>query len=161
MMELTSSIGRIKRYLMSQVARMLKDKLLSFGRNTVEPTRDGMLFILMKTRDHKRRDSTRNSDSTATDHSTWFQDSHSEELLNHMVPITLLLTDTSKEETINNGSSTALTRPSDQTTGRTTPSKSNPTVDQATSELLQQSTPDGGNSSDIKDHSLSMIKERS
>jgi len=73
----------------------------------------------------------------------------------------LLLIDGLREETTNNGSSTALTRPSDQTTGRTTPWKSNPMVDHPTSEPLQPSTQDGGNCSELKVHSLSMREERS
>jgi hypothetical protein len=77
-----------------------------------------------------------------------------------MEPTTWHLTDMSREETTNNGHSTVLTRPSDQTTGRTMPSKSNPTEDQPTSELLQQSTQDGGNSSDMKEDSSSTRKTR-
>ena len=139
---------------------MLKEAQLLSQRMMVVSLENGQLFILMKIRDLKRRDLTKNQDSTATDHSTWFQDFHYTESFNLMEPTTWHLTDMSREETTNNGSSTVLTRPSDQTTGRTMPSKSNPTVDQPTSELLHQSTLDGGNSSDMKDHSSPMLREK-
>jgi hypothetical protein len=61
----------------------------------------------------------------------------------------------------NNGHSTALTRPLETSTGRTTALKSNPTDQTRTSELPQLSTQDGGNSSDMKKDILSMSKERS
>ena len=70
----TSSTGRTRRFLMFQDQRMLKDKQLSSGRDTVEQTRDGELSILTLIRETKPRDSTRNSVSTATDHSTLFLD---------------------------------------------------------------------------------------
>jgi len=73
-METSSSTGRTRRYLMSTKERIKKDKLLSSGRNMVEPTRNGRLSILTKIRDHKLRDLTRTSDSSATDHSTLAQD---------------------------------------------------------------------------------------
>ena len=78
-----------------------------------------------------------------------------------MEPTTLHSTDMSREETTNNGSSTALTRQSDLTTGRTMPWKSNPTEDQPMLDALPQSTQDGGNSSNMKEVTLSMSKERS
>ena len=154
MTDLTSLTGPTTSALTFQAERMLKDKLLLFGRDTMVRTKDGELSILMILKDHKRRDLTKNQDSTVTDHSTWFQDFHFTELLNLMELTTLLSTDMSREETTNNGSSTALTRPSDPTTGRTMPLKSNPTEDQPTSEPLPLSTQDGGNCSEFKDHSL-------
>jgi hypothetical protein len=77
----------------------------------------------------KRRVLTKTSVSIATDHSTCNQDSQCTELLNLTELTTLLSTDMSREETTNNGSSTVQARPSDPTTGRTMPLKSNPTVD--------------------------------
>jgi hypothetical protein len=71
------------------------------------------------------------------------------------------LEDGERTQMLNNGHSTALTRPSDPTTGRTMPLKSNPTEDQATLEQLQPSTQDGGKCSSLKVHSLSMREERS
>ena len=128
----TSSIGPTRKLLMSQEERMPKDKLLLLGKSITVTTRNGTLSILMKTRVIKPRVLTRTSVSTAADHSTLSQDFQCTELFNLMEPTMLLLTDMSKEETINNGSSTAKTRPSDQTTGRTTPWKSNPMVDHPT-----------------------------
>jgi hypothetical protein len=66
----TSSTGPTRKLLMFQVEKIKKAKLLLSGRNTQVPIRDGRLSILTKLKDHKRRDLTRNSDSTATDHST-------------------------------------------------------------------------------------------
>jgi hypothetical protein len=114
----------------------------------------------MKIRDHKRRDSTKNQDSTATDHSTWFQDFHYTELFNLMEPTTWHLTDMSREETTNNGHSTVSIRQSDLTTGRTMLWKSNPTEDQPMLDALPQSTQDGGNSSDMMDLTLTMLREK-
>ena len=139
---------------------MLKDKQSLFGTDIRELTRDGELSILTLIRDHKRRDLTKSSACTATDHSTSSQDSQCTELCNLMEPTTLLSTDGSRVETTNNGSSTALARPSDQTTGRTMPLKSNPTEDHPTSELLQLSTQDGGRCSATRKDSLSTRKER-
>ena len=129
---------------------MKKVPQLLSQRMKVESLDNGELFILTLIRETKRRDLTRTSVSTAADHSTLSQDFQCTEFFNHMEPTTLLSTDTSREETTNNGSSTAKTRPSDPTTGRTMLLKSNPTVDHPTSDALQLSTQDGGNSSDIK-----------
>ena len=74
MKENTSSIGKMERHLMSQEEKMLKDKQLLSGVNMVEPTRDGKSLILMKLKDHKRRDFMMISDSISTDHSTLSQD---------------------------------------------------------------------------------------
>jgi hypothetical protein len=145
---------------MFQEERMLKDKQLLSGTSMVEPTRDGRLSILTPIRDHKPRDSTRNSVSIVTDHSTWFQDFHSTELSKHMEPTTLLKTDGLREETTNNGHSTALIRQSDLTTGRTMLWKSNQTEDHPTLDALLPSTQDGGNSGDTKEDILSTRKER-
>jgi hypothetical protein len=69
MMVHSSPIGKTRRYLMFQVERMLKDKLLLSTRNMVQPTRDGRLSILTLIRDHRPRDLTNSSACTATDHS--------------------------------------------------------------------------------------------
>jgi hypothetical protein len=161
MMVHSSPTGRTRRFSMSQVERMLKDKPQLSTRNTEEPTRDGRLCILTKIRETKPRDLTRTSVSIAINHSTSSQDSQCTESPNLTELTTLLSTDTSREETTNNGSSTVLTRPSDPTTGRTTPLKFNRTVDHPTSELLQLSTQDGGKCSELKVLTLSMRKERS
>jgi hypothetical protein len=76
MKEITSSTGKTTRSLMSQAERMKKVKLLSFGASTVELTRDGKSSISTKPRRFQLKDSTKNSDSTSTDHSTLSQDSH-------------------------------------------------------------------------------------
>ena len=150
MMVHSSPTGRTRRSSMSQAEKMLKDKPQLSTRNTEEPTRDGRLCILTKIRETKPRDFTRTSVSIATNHSTLSQDSQCTESPNLTELTTLLSTDTSLEENTNNGSSTVLTRPSDQTTGRTMQLKSNPTVDHPTSELLQLSTQDGGKCSAMK-----------
>jgi len=74
MKENTSSTGRTERLLMSQEERILKDKQFGHGRSMVEPTRDGKFFILTKHQRFQRKDSTKNSDSTSTDHSISDQD---------------------------------------------------------------------------------------
>jgi hypothetical protein len=155
----TSSTGRLEMLL--PLLRMKKVPQLLSQRMKVESLDNGELFILTLIRETKRRDSTRTSVSTAADHSTLSQDFQCTEFFNHMEPTTLLSTDTSREETTNNGSSTALTRPSDPTTGRTMLLKSNPTVDHPTLDALQLSTQDGGKCSELKVLTLSMRKERS
>ena len=129
MKENTSSTGRVRKLLMSVVAKILKDNQLSSGVSTMETTRNGKFSILIKIRDHKRRDLTKKLDSTATDHSTWYQDFHYTELPNLTELTILLSTDTSREEITNNGLSTVPIRPSDPTTGRTMLGKSNLMVD--------------------------------
>jgi len=89
-----------------------------------------MLSILIKLINLKLRDSTKNSDSTSTDHSTWSQDSHFTESLKLLVPITWSKRDTPREDLHNNSSSMKRPRPSDPSNGRTTACRFNPTVDQ-------------------------------
>jgi hypothetical protein len=74
MKENTSSTGRTTRYLMLITQRILKDKQFGYGRNTVKPTRDGQYSILTSNQRFQRKDSTRNSASTSTDHSISDQD---------------------------------------------------------------------------------------
>ena len=138
----------------------MKDNQLLFGTSIMEPIRDGESSMLTQIRDHKPRDLTRTSVSSAADHSTSSQDFQCTELCNLTELTTLLSTDTSREETTNNGSSTVLARLSDQTTGRTMLLKSNLTEDQPTSGLLQLSTQDGGRCLATRKDSLSMRKER-
>jgi hypothetical protein len=75
MRENISSIGPTRKLLMFQEERMLKDKLLSSIRSTMEPIRDGRLSILIKPIRLLIKDLSRNLDSMPTDHSTLFQDS--------------------------------------------------------------------------------------
>jgi hypothetical protein len=70
-----SSTGQTAKYLMSQEEKILKDKPFGSGRIMVEPTRNGRSSILTKQRRSQLKDSTKNSDSTSTDHSTSDQDS--------------------------------------------------------------------------------------
>jgi hypothetical protein len=74
MKENTSSTGITLRHLMSQEERILKDKQFGYGRSTVKPTRDGQYSILTSNQRFQRKDSTRNSASISTDHSTSDQD---------------------------------------------------------------------------------------
>jgi hypothetical protein len=76
----TLSIGKMENALMFLVERILKDKKLLPGRDTMEPIKDGKLFMLILLR-LKPRDSMKNSDSTSTDHSTLSLNFHSTELL--------------------------------------------------------------------------------
>jgi hypothetical protein len=83
-----SSTGRVAKFSMSRELRMKKDTQLEFGETTEESTNNGQYSILTKTRDLKRRDSTRTSVSMSTDHSTLSQNFHSTELLSATVPTT-------------------------------------------------------------------------
>jgi hypothetical protein len=69
------SMSRTKRYLMSQVEKIKKDKLLSSGEITVRRIRNGRSSTLTKLERLKLRDLMKNSASTLTDHSTSDQDS--------------------------------------------------------------------------------------
>jgi hypothetical protein len=120
--------------LMLLEQKMLKEPLLLSGTDTTEPTKDGRFFMLTKHQRIQPRDSTKNSVSISTDHSTWSQDFQCTELPKLLEPAMLLSRDTSREELLRPGSSTTRTRPSEATTGRTIAWKSNPTVDLATLE---------------------------
>ena len=65
-----SSIGRAARFLMLKEEKMRKDKQLVSGEITEENTNNGKLFTLMKLRQNKLKDSTKNMDSMSTDPST-------------------------------------------------------------------------------------------
>jgi len=69
-----SSTSKTKKHLMFRVQKMLKDKLLSFMDHTTRSTKDGELSILINPKRSQLKDSTRNSDSISTDHSTLSQD---------------------------------------------------------------------------------------
>jgi hypothetical protein len=66
------------------------------------------------------------------------------------VPTTLPSRDGERTLLLKLGLSTALTRPSEATTGKTMLLKSNPMEDQPTLDAHPQSTQDGGNCSDTK-----------
>jgi hypothetical protein len=74
MKENTLSMSETERYLMYQVAKMLKDKLLLPITFIKVPTRDGRSFILTKWTNNQPQDLTRNSDYTSVDHSILSQD---------------------------------------------------------------------------------------
>jgi len=74
MKESNLSIGIMERHLMFQVEKILKDKQFGYGVNMVEPTRDGKFSILTSNQRFQLKDSTKNTDSTSTDHSTSNQD---------------------------------------------------------------------------------------
>jgi len=67
------------------------------------------------------------------------------------VPTTSPLEDGERTLLLKHGCSTALTRPSEATTGKTMLLKSNPMEDQLTLDAHPQSTQDGGNCSRSKD----------
>jgi hypothetical protein len=95
----------------------------------------------------------------STDHSTLFQNFHSEEWQNASVLIMLQSEDGETTQKPCNGTSTVFLKPSRTTTGNHTHLTSNQTVAQATSDV-QLLTQDGGNCSDMKVVSLPMRKER-
>jgi hypothetical protein len=68
--EINSSTGRATRFLTSEETKTRKDKQLVYLITTVEKDNNGMLYILIKLRDHKPRESTKTLDSMSTDHST-------------------------------------------------------------------------------------------
>jgi hypothetical protein len=71
----TSATSRNKTsVLMLMDQKMKKEDQLSFGTDTMERTRDGKSFTLTKQSQFNPRDLTRNTDSTAQDHSTSSQD---------------------------------------------------------------------------------------
>ena len=73
----TSAISKKKTdVLMSGKPRMLKHNQLKFGREVVDPISNGQLFILIKQRKSKLRDSVLISVSILTDHSISYQDFH-------------------------------------------------------------------------------------
>jgi len=142
-----SSTGPTIRFSMSREAKMRKDMQLVFGVTIEESINNGKLFILIKPPSLKPRDSTKNSDSTSTDHSILDQDCHSKELLSATVPTTSGSRDGERMSDNNNGTSTRSPRPSRTTTGSLTHLTSNPTVAPQTSDAPLP-TQDGGRCSD-------------
>jgi hypothetical protein len=61
----TSSISKTRRQLMSIKERIMKDKRLLFGRDTMDGIRDGELSMPIKPKRLRVRDIATNSDSTS------------------------------------------------------------------------------------------------
>jgi hypothetical protein len=139
---------------MLQVAKMLKVAQSVFSETMEVQIRDGMYFILTKQRKDQLRDLMLISDYTSTDHSILSQDFHSTELLNATVLTTSGSEDGERMSLHNNSTSTKHQRLSDLNNGRTTPWKSNPTVDQPIFVSHQVSHQDGGKCSNGKHHTL-------
>jgi hypothetical protein len=148
-------------YLMCPKPRILKDKLFKYMEITVERTKSGMFYILTRLIKLKPKDSMKNSVSISIDLSIWSHSFHSTELLSALVLTTLPSRDGERMSHNNNSTLMRFQRPSDPKHGRTMVCKSNQPVDQQTSDSHLLSNQDGGNCSDTKDNSLSMIKERS
>jgi hypothetical protein len=74
--EMSTSVTskKIRSVLMSTEAKTRKEDQSSFGTDTTERIRDGMSSILTKQSQFNPRVSTRNTDSTAQDHSISSQD---------------------------------------------------------------------------------------
>jgi hypothetical protein len=117
------------------------------------PTKDGRLSTLTKLIRSEPRDSTKNSVSISTDHSTSDPECQCKELLSAMVPTMSGSRDGERMLMPNNGSSMRFQRPSRTTTGSLTHLTSNQTEDQAISDALQP-TLDGGRCSDTKELQL-------
>jgi hypothetical protein len=101
--------------------RILKDKRLSSGRDIMVLTKDGELSTLIRQLRREDLDSTENTDSTSTEHSTSDQDSQCGELLK-MFPTTLDSEDSTMEEEDNKlGSSIEFRIPSSLNTPNLTP----------------------------------------
>jgi len=90
----------------------------------------------------------RNSASTSTDHSTWFQNFHSTELLRCLVELTWFSRDGETTRDNNNSGSMRRPRLSETTTGRTTALIFKAMEIATISELSQASAQDGGRCSD-------------
>jgi hypothetical protein len=66
----TSSIFKTRRQSMFMVTKTKKEEMSLYGRDTTVPTRDGELFMKTNTRRKLLKDSTENTGSTSTEHST-------------------------------------------------------------------------------------------
>jgi len=150
-MKVKSSVtSKMERLLMFQVVKMLKVNQLSFGANTVERIRDGMLSILTKLKKNQLKVLMMTLDSTSIDHSILYPDSQCTDLLLLMETITSHSTDGLIQERFNNnGGSMEFQRLSETITGRTTAWKSHQVVEPMNLESPAESTLDGGNSSDL------------
>jgi hypothetical protein len=65
----SSGICLIRRFLMFQEEKMLKDKLLLYGVNMVSQIRDGEYSMLIRPNQFKIKDSILNGECTVIDHS--------------------------------------------------------------------------------------------
>jgi hypothetical protein len=132
---------------MSSKEKMLKPRKLLFGRDIMDLTRDGELFMLTNQRRRDHLDSTKNTDSTSTDCSTSDQDSQCKELLKLFLTILDSEDITLQEEDNKLGSSTESRIPSSLTTLDPTQSTWQATIVTPTSESLLP-TQDGGKCSE-------------
>jgi len=150
------SIQPITRYLMSKALRMRKDKRFKLQIETtkrvVQPTKDGRSFMLIRLMLLEPRASTKNSDSTSTDHSTSDPECQCKELLSATVPTMSGSRDGERTLLLSNGTSMRFQRHSRTTTGSPTHLTFRATVDQPTSDVPLP-TQDGGKCSDTKIHS--------
>jgi len=111
--------------------KMLKVKRLLSTTDTTELTRDGESFMLTKQVNQQAKDTTANSDSTSTDHSTSDQDFQCKELLKPTA-LTSLSEDGERTPTPRDSSSMEFQRPSRATTGRTDQLTSTPMANTTT-----------------------------
>ena len=148
------------KYLMLLELKMKKVNQFRYTRHMANKTKNGMSDISMKPR-NKPRDSTVNSVSTSTDHSTSDQECQCKESWNLLVPTMSPLRDGERMFQHNNGGSIKNQRPSIHNNGRTMLWKFNPMVDHKTLDVPQVLHQDGGNCSRCKDNSLPTRKERS
>jgi hypothetical protein len=79
--ENTSLISKTRRQLMSIRTRILRDKRLSSGEDTMAGTKDGELSMLTKQRRKEVQDGIQDMDSTSIDHSSSDQNFQCGELL--------------------------------------------------------------------------------
>jgi hypothetical protein len=100
----TLSTGKTENALMSQEEKMLKVKQSLYGTDITELTRDGRSFMLIQS-SLRLRESMKNLDSTSTDHSILFPNSHSTELLRCTVTLMCGSRDGETMSSNNNGGS--------------------------------------------------------
>jgi hypothetical protein len=81
-----SSTGTTTKPLTLKMVRTKKETQFKCGATMEAKPKSGTLFILIKQRDLKLRDLTKNSDSMSIDHSTSSPNFHSEELLSALEP---------------------------------------------------------------------------
>jgi hypothetical protein len=117
-----TSITTIK--FLIQPLKIKRVKQLDYGREMVESIKDGVLDMLTKHQRLRLRDSTKNSDSSSTDHSTLFLNYHSTELLRAQEQTILFSRDGERTGSDNNSTSMRDPRQSDLNNGRTMPWKS-------------------------------------
>jgi hypothetical protein len=122
-------------------------------------TKDGKSCTLIKLTNSELRDSTKNSDSISTDHSTSDPECQCKELQNVLVQTMLFLRDGERMLLLNNGISMKSQRLSRTTTGSHIHLIFNPTVTLLTSDALQP-TQDGGRCSDTRKFMLPMREEK-